>query len=73
VTSIHFALEEGRRKGRFQKRDRAARSNTLAAGPPLLHKAAMDAVRQWVFSPYLADGEPVETEVMVKVEFGLGG
>jgi protein TonB len=43
------------------------------AGPPLLQKAAMDAVRQWVYSPFLMDGEPVETEVRVNVEFRLGG
>jgi protein TonB len=45
----------------------------VLAGPPLLHQAAMDAVRKWVYSPYLVDGVPVETEVMVRVEFRLGG
>ena len=45
----------------------------VLAGPPLLHQAAMDAVRKWVYSPFLMDGEPVETEVLVRVEFRLGG
>lgn len=45
----------------------------VLAGPPLLHEPAIDAVRKWVYSPYLMDGEPVETEVMVRVEFRLGG
>ena len=43
------------------------------AGPPLLLKPATDAVRQWVYSPFSVDGEPVETEVKVRLEFRLGG
>lgn len=33
----------------------------------------MDAVSKWVYSPYLTDGAPMEAEVMLKVEFRLGG
>lgn len=43
------------------------------AGPPILEAPATDAVKTWVYSPYLMDGEPVETEVMIRVEFRLGG
>jgi TonB family protein len=42
------------------------------AGPPGLQQAALDAVRQWVYSPYLVDGEPVEVQTDVDVVFSLG-
>jgi TonB family protein len=44
----------------------------VLTGPWLLQNPAMDAVRQWVYSPFLMDGEPVEAEINVKVEFRLG-
>jgi protein TonB len=41
----------------------------VIAGPSSLQKPAVDAVRQWVYSPFLMDGEPVEAEVLVNAEF----
>jgi TonB family protein len=38
-------------------------------GPDVLSKAAMDALRWWKFSPYRVNGEPVEIETTVAVEF----
>ena len=38
-------------------------------GPDVLAKAAMDALRWWKFSPYRVNGEPVEIETTVAVEF----
>jgi protein TonB len=43
------------------------------AGPPLLQGAALDAVNQWQYKPYLLNGEPVEVETTVNVIFSLGG
>jgi periplasmic protein TonB len=43
------------------------------SGPPLLMKAAMDAVREWRYSPTLLNGEPVEVDTTVQVVFTLGG
>jgi hypothetical protein len=43
------------------------------AGPQLLQKPAMDAVRQWLYKPYLLDGDPVEVDTQVYVIFNLGG
>ena len=40
-------------------------------GVPLLEEAAVDAVRQWVYSPTLMDGVPVPVLLTVTVRFGL--
>jgi protein TonB len=39
----------------------------------MLQSAAMDAVRQWRYRPYLLNNEPVEVETTVNVIFSLGG
>ncbi len=46
---------------------------TYVSGPPLLLKAAMDAVRQWTYQPTLLNGNPVEVDTTVSVVFTLGG
>jgi periplasmic protein TonB len=43
------------------------------SGPALLMKAAMDAVHEWRYSPTMLNGEPVEVETTISVEFTLGG
>ena len=45
----------------------------VASGHPLLVTAAVDAVRQWRYRPYLLNGEPVEVETQVTVNFNLAG
>lgn len=45
----------------------------VVSGPDLLRAAAVDAVRTWVYRPYLLNGEPVEVETTVEVTFTLGG
>ena len=42
------------------------------SGPPMLQQAAIDAVKTWVYRPYLLDGQPVEVETTVEVVFTLG-
>jgi protein TonB len=42
------------------------------SGPPMLQQAAIDAVKTWVYRPYLLDGQPVEVETTVNVIFSLG-
>jgi TonB family protein len=44
----------------------------ILSGPPLLQKAALDAARQWSYEPFIQDGEPVEAEIELNVEFHLG-
>lgn len=43
------------------------------SGPPLLMKAAVEAVQQWRYRPYLLNGDPVEVDTQITVNFVLGG
>jgi protein TonB len=45
----------------------------LVSGHPMLAGAAMEAVKQWRYRPYLLNGEPVEVDTQVNVNFTLGG
>jgi TonB family protein len=45
----------------------------FVSGHPLLMKAAMDAVGQWVYKPTLLNGDPVEVDTTISVIFQLGG
>jgi periplasmic protein TonB len=45
----------------------------VESGHPLLVRSAMDAVRQWRYRPYILNGEPVEVETRVTVNFLLSG
>ena len=42
------------------------------SGPPLLMKAAMDAVKEWRYKPTMLNGEPVEVDTTIDVVFTLG-
>src|SRR5215467_6257939 len=41
------------------------------SGHPILIQAALDAVRQWKYKPYVLNGEPVEVETTIKVQFHM--
>jgi protein TonB len=43
----------------------------VLSGPAILSTAAMDAVRQWRFRPYLQSGQAVETEARITVNFTI--
>jgi protein TonB len=43
------------------------------SGHPMLIPAALNAVRQWRYRPYLLNGEPVEVETEITVNFILAG
>ena len=45
----------------------------VISGPPILTEAAATAVKQWKYRPYLVNGEPVEVETEVRVNFTLAG
>jgi periplasmic protein TonB len=45
----------------------------LISGHPMLVQSALDAVRQWKYKPYLLNGEPVEVDTEVLVNFTLSG
>ena len=54
-------------------KDGSVQELTYVSGPPLLMKAAQDAVREWRYQPTLLNGEPVEVETTISVIFTLGG
>jgi protein TonB len=54
-------------------RDGAIENLQVLSGHPMLVQAAVDAVRQWRYRPYVLNGEPVEVETEVKVNFILSG
>ena len=41
------------------------------SGDPQLARAAVDAVKQWKYKPYLLNGEPVEIQTQVTINFKL--
>jgi protein TonB len=43
----------------------------LVSGPPLLVRAAMDAVKQWIYKPTLLNTQPVEVIAPIDVVFTL--
>jgi TonB family protein len=43
----------------------------LISGHPLLAPAAIEAVKQWKYKPYLLNGEPLEVDTQVQVSFRL--
>jgi TonB family protein len=43
----------------------------VMSGDPSLARAAVDAVKQWKYKPYLLDGSPVEIQTQVTVNFKL--
>jgi protein TonB len=45
----------------------------VISGHPMLVNAAIDAVRQWRYRPYVLNGDPVEVDTQVTVNFTLGG
>ncbi|MFY9753012.1 MAG: TonB family protein [Candidatus Acidiferrales bacterium] len=53
-------------------KDGAISSLQYVSGPPLLMRAAMDAVNQWRYQPTLLNGDPVEVDTTIQVVFTLG-
>jgi TonB family protein len=43
----------------------------LISGHPLLAEAAIEALKQWKYKPYLLNGEPVQVETRATVDFKL--
>jgi protein TonB len=54
-------------------KDGSIENLTLVSGHPMLAPAAIEAVKQWRYKPYLLNGEPVEVETQVQVNFTLAG
>ena len=50
-------------------RDGRIQSLSAISGHPLLLRAALDAVEQWRYRPYVLNGEAVEVETLITVNF----
>ena len=44
----------------------------VLSGSPLLSGAALEAIREWRYRPYILNGAPVEVETEITVNFTLG-
>jgi protein TonB len=54
-------------------KDGSIQNLRLVSGHPMLAPAAIDAVKQWRYKPYILNGEPVEVETQITVNFTLAG
>lgn len=52
-------------------KDGTIQNLTLVSGHPLLVQAAQDAVRQWQYRPTMLNGEAVEVQTQIDVNFTL--
>ncbi len=52
-------------------RDGSVQDVRVESGLPLLAQAAIDAVKQWRYRPYLLNGEPVEVDSRITINFTL--
>lgn len=49
--------------------DGKVRDVEVLKGDPVLAQAAVDAVKLWIYKPFLLEGEPVEVDTEVQVVF----
>ena len=52
-------------------RDGTIQELQILSGPSILAAAAREAVRQWRFKPYLLNGEPIDTQARITVNFTI--
>ena len=69
---------QARIQGAVELRAIISKSGTIenlavVRGYPMLVPAAINAVRQWRYRPYLLNGEPIEVETEITVNFVLSG
>jgi protein TonB len=50
-------------------KDGSVRNVKVVSGPAILARAATDAVRQWKYKPYLLNGEPIEVQTDININF----
>src|SRR5271166_1831512 len=52
-------------------KDGTVKDVRIESGLPILAQAAIDAVKQWRYRPYLLNGEPVEVDSRITINFTL--
>lgn len=50
-------------------KDGSVRNVKVVSGPAILARAATEAVRQWKYKPYMLNGEPIEVQTDVNINF----
>jgi protein TonB len=50
-------------------KDGSVRNVKVVSGPAILVRAATDAVRQWKYRPYTLNGEPIEVQTEININF----
>jgi periplasmic protein TonB len=53
--------------------DGSVKDVRVESGLPILARAAIDAVKRWRYKPYVIDGEPVEVDSRITINFTLSG
>jgi protein TonB len=54
-------------------KDGSVQDLRVVSGHPMLVQAAVNAVKQWLYKPYYLNGEAIEVETQVVVNFTLSG
>lgn len=54
-------------------KDGSIQNLKVVSGHPMLAPAALEAVKQWKYKPYFLNGEPVEVDTTINVNFTLAG
>ncbi|MGE5644490.1 MAG: energy transducer TonB [Acidobacteriota bacterium] len=52
-------------------KDGKVKKAVAVSGPPLLRQSAIEAVRLWLYTPAMLNGEPIDSETQVDVSFML--
>jgi len=52
-------------------KDGSVQNVRVESGLPVLAQAAIDAVKQWRYKPYLLNGEPIEVDSQITINFAL--
>jgi protein TonB len=50
-------------------KDGKVKTATAVSGPPMLRQAAVQAVQRWVYTPATLNGEKIEAETQVDINF----
>jgi TonB family protein len=82
VHKVQPVYPEAARRARVQEtvvlktlidKDGKIESLEVVSGHTMLVGAAMDAVKQWQYKPYIYEGQPVKVETTINVNFTLSG
>ena len=51
--------------------DGTVQNLTVISGPEMLRASAIDAVRQWTYKPYILNGNPVEVDTTITINYSF--